>query len=149
MNPVDPIESVLRLKGKEVWSISPAATVYEAIKTMSAKGIGALLVMEGGKLVGIVSERDYAWKVILRDRASNHTEVREIMSSPVFSVTPKHTVEQCMRIMSEEKIRHLPVVEGEKIAGMVSIRDLVNWIITSHEETIGHLEDYIVGRYPG
>lgn len=149
MNPVDPIESVLRLKGKQVWSISPTATVYEAIEKMSNKRVGALVVMTSGTMVGIISERDYARKVILKDRASKHTQVQEIMSWPVITVSPNDTVEHCMRIMTENKVRHLPVVECERMVGMISIGDLVNWIITSQEETIGHLENYIVGRYPG
>lgn len=149
MNPVDTIDSVLRLKGNQVWSISPTATVFEAIQKMSEKSIGALPVVASGKLVGIISERDYARKVILKDRASKHTEVREVMSCPVITVTPRQTVEESMRIMTEEKVRHLPVLERDRLAGMISIGDLVNWMLTAHEETIDHLQDYIVGRYPG
>ncbi len=149
MNPVDTIDSVLKLKGHEVWSVAPTATVYEAIEKMSAKGVGALPVMASGKLAGIISERDYARKVILKDRSSKHTEVREIMTCTVLSVTPEHTVEECMRTMTEHRIRHLPVLERDKVVGIISIGDLVNWIITAHEETIGHLTNYIEGRYPG
>ena len=148
MNPVDTIDSVLKLKGREVWSIEPTATVYEAIEKMSTKSVGALPVLAAGKLVGIISERDYARKVILKERSSKHTEVREIMTCPVISVTPKHTVEECMRTITEHRIRHLPVMDGERVAGIISIGDLVNWIITAHEETIGHLQNYIEGRYP-
>jgi CBS domain-containing protein len=149
MNPVDTIDSVLTLKGRQLWSVAPTSTVYEAVEKMSEKGIGALLVMAEGKLAGIISERDYARKVILKDRSSKHTLVRDIMISPVVTVTPRHTVDECMRLMTENRIRHLPVVDRDQVAGVVSIGDLVNWIITAHEETIGHLQSYIAGNYPG
>ena len=149
MNPVDTIDSVLTLKGRQFWSVAPTSTVYEAVEKMSEKGIGALLVMAEGKLAGIISERDYARKVILKDRSSKHTLVRDIMISPAVTVTPRHTVDECMRLMTENRIRHLPVVDRDQVAGVVSIGDLVNWIITAHEETIGHLQSYIAGNYPG
>lgn len=149
MKPLDTLDSVLRFKGRQVWSIAPTATVYEAIERMSDKGVGALLVLSGERLVGIISERDYARKVILRDRSSKDTPVWEIMTDPVITTGPKTTVEECMRIMTEKRIRHLPVVEGERVMGVVSIGDLVNWTITAHEETIGQLQGYIEGRYPG
>ena len=149
MNPVDTIDSVLKLKGREVWSIEPTATVYEAIEKMSTRSVGALPVLAAGKLVGIISERDYARKVILKERSSKHTEVREIMTCPVISVTTKHTVEECMRTITEHRIRHLPVMEGERVVGIISIGDLVNWIITRQEETIHQLHGYIAGAYPG
>jgi CBS domain-containing protein len=149
MQPVDKIDSVLKLKGGQIWSVAPTATVYEAIEKMSAKGIGALLVLVDGHLVGIISERDYARKVILRDRSSKQTQVQEIMTSPVVTVTPQHSVEECMRTMTENRVRHLPVVDRDKVVGIISIGDLVNWIISAHEETIGHLQSYIAGNYPG
>jgi len=149
MKPVDKIDSVLKLKGGQIWSVAPTATVFEAIEKMSEKGVGALLVLVDGQLAGIISERDYARKVILRDRSSKHTQVQEIMTSPVVTVTPLHSVEECMRTMTENRVRHLPVVEREKVVGVISIGDLVNWIISAHEETIGHLQSYIAGNYPG
>ncbi len=145
----EPLTSVLRVKGHAVWSISPEATVYEAIEQMAERQIGALVVLIGGKLAGIVSERDYARKVILKGKSSHETRVREIMTTPALSVTPHHSVDECMRLMTSRRVRHLPVLEGDKVIAMVSIGDLVNWIITSHEETIHHLQNYIMGSYPG
>jgi CBS domain-containing protein len=149
MESVDTIESILKLKGRQVLSVAPTATVYEAIQKMSENSVGAMLVMSDGNLLGIISERDYARKVILKDRSSKHTEVREIMTAPVITVTPAHTVEACMRLITENRIRHLPVVDRDRVVGVISIGDLVNWIITAHEQTIGHLQGYIAGRYPG
>jgi len=149
MKPVDTLDSVLRFKGRQVWSIAPKATVYEAIARMSEKSVGALLVLSEGRLAGIISERDYARKVILKDRSSKETQVWEIMTDRVTSASPGDTVEECMRLMTEHRIRHLPVLDGDKVVGIVSIGDLVNWTITAHEETIGHLQGYIEGRYPG
>ena len=149
MKPVDTIESVLKFKGRQVLSVAPTTTVYEAIEKMSEKGVGALLVMSEGKLDGIISERDYARKVILKDRSSKHTEVRDIMTRPVITVTPADTVEECMRIVTENRIRHLPVVDRDRVVGVISIGDLVNWTISAHEETIGQLKSYIAGQYPG
>lgn len=149
MKSVDTIESVLKLKGRQVLSVAPTATVYEAIEKMSEKGVGALLVMSEGRLTGIISERDYARKVILKDRSSKQTQVQEIMTTPVLTVTPADNVEECMRIITENRIRHLPVVERDRVVGIISIGDLVNWIITAHEETIGQLQSYIAGQYPG
>jgi CBS domain-containing protein len=146
---VDTIESVLRFKGRQVWSIAPTATVYEAIARMSDAGVGALLVLSEERLEGIISERDYARKVILKDRSSKDTPVWEIMTEQVVTASPRATVEECMRLMTENRIRHLPVVDGERVVGLVSIGDLVNWTITAHEETIGQLQGYIEGRYPG
>jgi CBS domain-containing protein len=149
MKSVDTIDSVLKLKGRQVLSVAPTATVYEAIEKMSDKSVGSLLVMSDGQLAGIISERDYARKVILKDRSSKQTQVREIMTTPVITVTPRDTVEDCMRTMTENRIRHLPVVDRDRVVGVISIGDMVNWIITAHEETIGHLQSYIAGQYPG
>jgi CBS domain-containing protein len=149
MKPVDTLESVLRFKDRRVWSIAPAATVYEAIARMSEKSIGALVVLSEGRLAGIISERDYARKVILLDRSSKETQVWEIMTDRVITASPNDTVEGCMRSMTDNRIRHLPVLDGDEVIGVVSIGDLVNWTISAHEETIGQLQGYIQGRYPG
>jgi CBS domain-containing protein len=145
----DPIRSVLKHKGRTVWSVPPSISVYDAISMMSEKQVGALLVMEDAKLVGILSERDYARKVILKGRSSKDTLVGEIMTSAVTYVTPRATVDECMKIMTASRVRHLPVVENEEVVGIVSIGDLVNWIISAQADTIHQLHSYITGKYPG
>jgi CBS domain-containing protein len=144
----EPVMSLLRLKPSGVWSISPDSTVYEAIEMMAEKRVGALVVLRDGRLEGIVSERDYARKVILKNKHSQETRVHEIMTAPVLSISPDDSIRECMRIMSTHRVRHLPVIEAEKVVGIVSIGDLVNWIIRSQEQTIHQLHNYITGAYP-
>jgi CBS domain-containing protein len=145
MNPNGSISEILNYKGKQAWSISPQATVFDAIELMAEKNIGALLVTEAEKLVGILTERDYTRKVALKGKSSKQTAVREILSGQVIHVTPEHTVEECMRLMTDHRVRHLPVLEGEQIMGIVSIGDLVNWIINAQSSTIHQLQTYISG----
>jgi CBS domain-containing protein len=142
------VHLILRQKGSRVYDIQPDATVYEALESMVEKHIGALVVMDGAGLVGLVSERDYARKVILKGRSSREMKVSEIMSAPI-TIDCHTTIDQCMRLITEERCRHLVVVDGGRVAGLVSIGDVVNWIISSQDATIHQLEDYICGRYPG
>lgn len=144
----EPVMSVLRLKAPGVWSISPESTVYEAIELMAEKRVGALVVLREGRLEGIVSERDYARKVILRNKHSQETRVREIMTAPVLSIGSGQPIHECMRIMTDHRVRHLPVLEEENVVGIVSIGDVVNWIMRSQEQTIHQLHNYITGTYP-
>lgn len=139
------IGALIGTKGGQVWSLEPSASVYDAIAMMADKHVGALLVMRDGALLGIVSERDYARKVILQGRSSHETPVSEIMSSPVITVSPAHTVGECMHLVTDKRIRHLPVVDGGRVTGMVSIGDLVNWVISEQQQTIRHLETFISG----
>ncbi len=143
------VQSILEGKGNEIYWLSPDATVFECIRHMAEKGVGALMIMESNRLVGIMSERDYARKVILQGKVSRDTPVKEIMSSPVTFITPDCSVDEALSVMTEKHIRHLPVQEDEKVLGVVSIGDLVKAIINQQAETIQHLHAYIGGQYPG
>lgn len=141
------IAGILAQKGNQVFSVAPETTVYEAIEMMDAKNVGALLVMRGDEVIGIISERDYTRKMILRGKRSRETKVEEIMSRDVSVVEPNETVENCMRTMTDKRIRHLPVVENGKVVGVLSIGDVVKHIISTQSATIEHLESYIQGGY--
>jgi CBS domain-containing protein len=147
MIPTGTIHEILHNKGNSVWTISPDATVFEAIQMMAEKNVGALLVTDKDKLVGLISERDYTRKVALKGRSSKEAKVREILTEKVVHVTSQHSVEECLRLMTERRVRHLPVLDGQKITGVISIGDLVNWVITAQGTTIRQLETYISG-YP-
>jgi CBS domain-containing protein len=141
------VKDILKSKiNAQIFTIAPTLTVLEAIAIMSDKGIGALVVTEGEKVVGIVSERDYARKVVLMERSSYNTLVSEIMTADVITVTPAHSNEYCMNLMTEKRMRHLPVLDGDKLIGLVSIGDLVKDIISDQQSTIRHLESYIRGE---
>ena len=140
-----PVSSLLHGKTTALWTVAPEATVYEAIQLMAEKNIGALLVMAGGKLQGIFTERDYTRKVALQGKTSKETRVREILTANILTVALDDTVEDCMRIMTENRVRHLPVLDGEKVIGILSIGDLVNWIISTQNAEIEQLEQYIAG----
>ena len=142
-----PVSTLLHHKGSSVWQVSPETTVFEAIKLMAAKNIGALPVMSNGALVGIFTERDYTRKIALAGKSSRDTQVWEIISNQVVCVSPNESIEECMRLMTENRVRHLPVVEDEKVLGIVSIGDLVNWIISAQSAAIDQLEQYIAGTY--
>ncbi len=142
-----PIREILTHKGSNVWSVTPESTVLEAIQMMADKNVGALLVTKEGRLLGVLSERDYTRKIVLKGRSSKDTPVRDILSGHVVSASPDHTVDECLRLMTEHRIRHLPVMDGTKILGVISIGDLVNCIISAQSSTIQQLETYITG-YP-
>jgi len=137
------VRQLLQSKGSTVYSVTPEASVFDALKLMADKNIGALLIVSGGKVAGIMSERDYARKVILHGKSSHDMLVREIMSEKVVTVQPEQTVEDCMTLMTGKRIRHLPVVNGDKIVGLLSIGDLVKEVIAEQEQTIKQLESYI------
>jgi CBS domain-containing protein len=139
------VKDILRTKGHDVWSIIPDATVYEALTLMGDKNVGALVVLDGETVVGIISERDYARKVILHGRSSKEIPVREIMTTRVYYVRPEQNIQECMALMTDKHVRHLPAMENDRLIGVISIGDVVKAIIAEHESTIKHLEDYITG----
>ena len=147
MQVLDRISEILKQKGEQIWSIAPNAAVYDALAVMADKEVGSLLVIDGHKLVGLLSERDYARKIILRGRSSKETRVDEIMISDPPTIVPDCSVDEAMRIMTENRVRHLPVIGNNKsVLGIVSIGDLVKWIISSHQATIEQLQSYIAGN---
>jgi CBS domain-containing protein len=146
MKVLDRVSMVLREKGNAIYSLPPDASVYSAIELMADKGVGALLIIDGDRLAGIISERDYARKIILQGKSSSDTFVREIMTPSPITIRCEDSVDEAMRRMTENRIRHLPVVDSQGgVAGMLSIGDLVKWIVTSQDETIEHLQHYIAG----
>ncbi len=148
MKPGATLAELLGHKGSTVYFVAPDATVLDAIHLMADRSVGALLVMQGPALLGIISERDYTRKVILAGRSSRDTRVDEIMTADLATASANQTVEQAMKLMTESRVRHLPVMEGGRVAGVVSIGDLVKWIICAQEDTIAQLSSYIDGSYP-
>lgn len=142
------IETILANKPRHIWSVSPDATVYDAIALMAEKNVGALLVMERDQLVGIVSERDYSRKVMLKGKTSRNSFVREIMTTELTTANPRETVQECLRFMTDKHIRHLPVVADGELRGVISIGDLVKQVISTQSATLDQLKDYISGGYP-
>jgi CBS domain-containing protein len=148
MKVCDPVSLILRKKGCEIFSVPSDTTVYEAMRIMAEKEVGALLVVDDGHLHGIVSERDYARKVILMGRSSKDTPVSEILTEPLTTIAPDCSVDEAMRLITTHRIRHLPVVQETKLIGLISIGDLVQWIAFAQDQTIEDLSHYIEGKYP-
>jgi CBS domain-containing protein len=143
------VSALLQSKGTQVYSVTPETKVFDAIQMMADKNVGALVVLSEGKVVGIFSERDYTRKVVLHGKSSKDTKVQELLSTPVISASPGSSVEECMRLMTTYRVRHLPILEGEKLVGVISIGDLVNWTISAQSTAIHQLQNYIAGQYPG
>ena len=143
------VRDILQNKGGEVWTTGPHNTVYEAIGLMGEKNIGALVVVEGDEVIGVISERDYSRKVVLKGRTSKDTLVDEILARPAITVQSTDNIEKCMQLMTSQRIRHLPVVDDGRLVGLISIGDLVSWVMHSQRHTILQLQGYITGDYPG
>jgi CBS domain-containing protein len=143
---VKTVSDLLKTKGNEIWSTTPDASVYEALQAMAEKNVGALLVLEGEKIVGIFSERDYARKLVLEGKSAHTTPVRAVMTSAVIGIGQGHSIDECMALMSDRRIRHLPVLDGDRVIGIVSIGDVVKEVIQDQKFTIALLEEYITGR---
>jgi CBS domain-containing protein len=143
------VAQLLSNKGTRIWSVGPEATVFDAIKLMDEAEVGALMVLSGGRLVGVISERDYARKIVLNGRSSRDTRVAEVMSTPPIVVCPEATALECLRLMTNFRIRHLPVVDGTKLCGVVSIGDLVNALLSSQAAEVRQLKHFVAGGYPG
>ena len=141
------VKDVLAEKGSNVWTVSPEAKVLDALKLMAEKDVGALAVTHMDRLVGIISERDYARKVVLRGKSSLDTPVKDVMTSRVYYVAPDTTTQECMAVMTKNRIRHLPVVQEEKLAGIISVGDIIKAVIVQQKIAIDHLENYIIGKY--
>lgn len=139
------VKDILDSKGYEIWSVKPDATVFEAVKLMAERGVGSLLVLDGDKLVGIVTERDYARKIILEDKSSKNTAVTDVMTKQVLCATPERTIDECMALMTDKRARHLPVVDHKRVVGVVSIGDLVKAMINEQQVLIDQLQHYISG----
>jgi CBS domain-containing protein len=148
MKVFDPVSFILCKKGTDIWSVPSDATVYTAMQMMADKDVGALLIMDGSQLAGVVSERDYARKVILQGRSSKDTSVRDIATETLITISPDCSVDEAMRLITTNRIRHLPVVAEGTVKGMISIGDLVQWISFAQDQTIEQLEHYIEGKYP-
>jgi CBS domain-containing protein len=139
------VSDILQIKGREVWTITPETIVFDALKALADRNVGALVVLDGAKVVGILSERDYARKVILHGKSSRELKVREIMSANVYFVRPEQTIEDCMALLTNKRVRHLPVLQHDELLGIISIGDVVKAVIAEQESTIKHLEHYITG----
>ena len=144
---ISTVDEILQRKGHVVWSIGPKDTVLNALKIMAEKDIGALVVLQDNRLVGIISERDYARKIVLKGKASISTRVKDIMTDKVYYVSPRTTIEECQALLTEQSVRHLPVLDEENLVGIISIGDVVKAIIDEQEITISQLSDYITGKY--
>ncbi len=148
MENIATVDVILKSKGHTIWSVTPQTLVYDALQLMAEKNVGALLVLEQGKLAGIVSERDYARKVVLLGRSSRALAVREILTEAVHTVTPESTIRECMQKMTDKRVRHLPVLKDDQVVGIISIGDVMNWLTSAQRATIDQLQAYIAGGYP-